>query len=66
MGRLITEIVLAALVTFGTTLTPLMQDGKITPEEWIAASVAGLGASLALLRQQPKSPPTRVVGRKRT
>jgi hypothetical protein len=53
MARFIAETVLAALVTFGTTLLALMPDG-ITPEEWVAAAVAGLGAALALIRQQPK------------
>ena len=53
MVRFIAETVLAALVTFGTTLSPLMAGG-ITPQEWVAASIAGLGAALALIRQQPK------------
>ena len=53
MLRLVSETVLAALITFGTTLSPLMAGG-ITPQEWVAAGVAGLGAALALIRQQPK------------
>jgi hypothetical protein len=53
MVRFIAETVLAALVTFGTTLLPLMEGG-ITAQEWVAAGVAGAGAALALIRQQPK------------
>jgi hydrogenase/urease accessory protein HupE len=53
MVRFVAETILAALVMFGTTLLPLM-DGGITAQEWMAASVAGLGAALALIRQQPR------------
>ena len=53
MLRLVVETILSAGVAFGTTLSPLFENG-LTPAEWTAASVAACIAALAMLRQQPK------------
>lgn len=57
MVRLVSETVLAAAVAFGTTLSPLLEGG-ITPQEWLAAGIAGAAAALALIRQQPVKAPS--------
>jgi len=53
MLRLVVETILASAVAFATTLSPLIEGG-LTPQEWLAAGIAGAAAALALIRQQPK------------
>ena len=52
MLRKVSETVLAAGVSFVSTLGPLWEGG-VTPQEWTACAVAALVSALALIRQQP-------------
>ena len=55
MLRIAVEMFIAFGVAFGGVLGPLTAEG-LTAEEWIAASVAGLIAAGARLRETGKTP----------